>query len=325
MTLPANARVLDWAELTGPSLAALDREKTVVTVSCSPLEVHGPHLPVMADVREAQGLLDRACELLLEQHEALTVVRLPWLWLAADVLPHVGSLKFSPKVVRAALRELGLSLAKQGFRHVWVSNFHGGPRHILAIEQACTDVHRRTGSFMLSVFSMMVKRLTGGSSDAAALLAGIGGLAREELAGDTHGGLIETSILLHLAGQHVDPAYRQLERHTLERELETKGRAPLQKGPKATVLELLRSLPIRQQYWERETYSGDPAKGTADLGRLYLDFYARHAADALGDVWRGRVAYRDTHSPLWPLRHAFLSPLLHRGFEALFSKRPSPV
>ncbi|MBL8951255.1 MAG: creatininase family protein [Myxococcaceae bacterium] len=318
-------RVFEWAELTGPRLQALDREKTVVTVSCSPLEVHGPHLPTMADVREAQGLLDRACELLFEQHEDLTVVRLPWLWVAADVLPHVGSVKFSPQTVRAVLRELGTSLARQGFRHIWVSNFHGGPRHILAIEQACSDVHRRTGAFMLSVFSMMVKRLTGGSSDAAALLDGIGGLERKDLVGDTHGGLVETSILLHLEGAHVDPTFTGLERRSIEHELSAEGKAPLQRGGKATVRELLRSLPIRQRYWERQTYAGDPARGTAELGKLYLDFYARHAAEVLSKVWKGELPYRDTHSPLWPLRHAFLSPVVGQLFEALFATRPSPV
>ena len=37
----------------------LDRERAVVLVTCSPLEVHGPHLPLGADVLEGEGLAER--------------------------------------------------------------------------------------------------------------------------------------------------------------------------------------------------------------------------------------------------------------------------
>ncbi len=73
------------------------------------------------------------------------------------------------------------------------------------------------------------------------------------------------------------------------------------------------------------TYAGDPARASAELGRLYLDFYARHAMEALSDAWQGRLPYAQTHSPLWPLRHAFMSSLLGRLFEAMVPTRASPV
>ena len=43
-----------WAHLRGPDFAALDKKRTAVLVTCSPLEVHGPHLPVEADLRESE-------------------------------------------------------------------------------------------------------------------------------------------------------------------------------------------------------------------------------------------------------------------------------
>lgn len=317
--------IREWSQMSGRAIDALDRERTVVLLSCSPLEVHGPHLPTMADIREAEGLLERSAEMLRERHPELGFVRLPWMWTASDVLPHVGSIKFKPSTVALVLAEIGESLARQRFRHVWVGSFHGGPRHVLALEKGCDDAHRATGIGMISVFSLMVKRLTNGSSDLATLLGGIGGIDKAELRGDSHGGLIETSMLLHLVGEHVDPCFASLPPRSLELDLAERGEPPLQKGDKTTLLETLRSFPLRHRYYERETYAGAPAKANAALGESYLEVLAREASEALSALYCGRLAYEDCHSPLWPLRHVLLSETVGEAFDRLFSTRPSPV
>ena len=315
----------EWAQMTGRAIDALDRDRTVIVMACSPLEVHGPHLPTMADVREADGLTLRSAELLSERHPEIEFVRLPWMWTATDVLPHVGSIKFKPSTVQLVVTEIGESLAKQGFKHLWIGSFHGGPRHVLALEKACADVHASTGMNMISIFSMMVKRITGGSSDLATLLEGIGGITREELKGDSHGGLVETAILLHLVGEHVDRGYASLPPRSIEIDLAERGEPAMQKGDKATLLELVRSFPLRQQYYERETYAGAPAKATAELGRQYLDVLAREAAAALAEVYEGKLSYEQCHSPLWPFQRVLLNPAVGKAFDKLVSTRPSPV
>lgn len=299
--------MLEWAQLRGPQIAALDRARTAVFVTCSPLEVHGPHLPVEADLRESEGLLARTAELLGERIPELTSVRLPPVWMAADVLPFPGSIKFRPATVRLVLRELGESLARQGFRHVWVGNFHGGPRHILAIEQACDDVVKKTGIGMISVFSALIRKLTGGSSDLATRLDGVGGVTKEALKGDSHGGLVETAMLLHLVGPHVDPGYRTLPPRSMELDLAERGLRPMQKGEKPTVLELLRALPLKARYFERETYAGAPAAATPELGRAILDELAGDAAELLAARFAGTLSIADCHSPLWPMRRVMMS------------------
>ena len=310
------AQLREWAHLRGPQIAALDRARTAIFVTCSPLEVHGPHLPVEADLRESEGLLARTAELLAERVPDLGCVRLPPVWMAADVLPHSGSIKFRPSTVRLVLRELGESLARQGFQHVWVGNFHGGPRHILAIEQACDDVARSTGMGMISVFSALIRKLTGGSSDLATRLDGIGGLRKEDLKGDSHGGLVETAMLLHLVGPTVDPAYRSHPPRSIEIDLKEKGLPPMQKGEKATTLELLRALPMKQRYYERDTYAGAPAGATPELGKAILDALAGDAAELLAARYRGTLLLADCHSPLWPMRRVLMS----ERFGALFDR-----
>ena len=49
-------RLLRWETLTKRRFDAIDRERAVVMVTCSPLEVHGPHLPLGADALE--GAID---------------------------------------------------------------------------------------------------------------------------------------------------------------------------------------------------------------------------------------------------------------------------
>lgn len=317
--------IRNWAEMTGRQIDALDRARTVVLVQCSPLEVHGPHLPTMADLREAEGLTERAAELLAARHTDIGFVRLPWMFTAADVLPHRGSIKFSPQTVATVIEEMGTSLGRQGFKHVWIGSFHGGPRHVSALEVGAHRAHRRNGVEMISIFSLLVKRLTGGGSDLAGLLGGLGGISEEELKGDSHGGLVETAMLLHLAGPHVDRGFASLPPRSLEIDLAERGERPLQRGAKATFFELLRGFPLKQQYYERETYAGAPAKASAELGKLYLDRLAEEAAALLSDRYTGAIAMSECKSPLWPLRHLMMSRTFGRAFELLASTKASPV
>jgi creatinine amidohydrolase len=315
-TALASSRITDWHRMTVSEFRALDPKRTVVLVACAPIEVHGPHLPMCADVREAEGLHDLAARKLLELDPETRFIRLPAVCMGADVLPQRGSVSFSPHTVIRVLEELGRTLAHQGFQHIWVSNFHGGPRHVLALEQACHNVNRRHGTKMLSIFSLLLKKLTGGSSDLADRLGGIGGISTEELRGDAHGGLVETAMLVALEGSEVDPSYPSLPPRSLEIQLQEQGRPPLQKGEKPTLFEMLRSLPLRQRYYETETYAGAPAKASAELGRAYLEELSRDSAEELLAVWRGTTQASEAHSPLWKLRHV----LLNRGVGWLFDR-----
>lgn len=314
-----------WQDMTGPQIARLDPEKTIVLVTCSPLEVHGPHLPTSADMTESEGLLEATAMKILERRSDITFVSLPPVYAASDVLAHRGSLKFSPNVVTAMLEELGATLVRQGFKSIWVGNFHAGPRHILAIERACDRVNRKLGGKMVSVFSLLVKRITGGSSDAAAFLADVGGISKADLNGDSHGGVVETSMLLHLVGQHVDPTYADLPARSLELDLERAGKAPLQKADRPTVFEIIRSLPLRARYYDRETYAGIPGRASAELGKEYLDRFSSESATALLEVYDGTTPLEAQFSPMWPFRRVMLSNLVYRIFDKVVGLKPSPI
>jgi creatinine amidohydrolase/Fe(II)-dependent formamide hydrolase-like protein len=68
--------------LTEADFVRMDRARTVVMVTCSPLEVHGPHLPVVTDNLEAERISIRTMEILNERDPSLEFVHLPPIYVA---------------------------------------------------------------------------------------------------------------------------------------------------------------------------------------------------------------------------------------------------
>lgn len=315
--------ILRWESLTKTAFDRLDPARCVVLVTCSPIEVHGPHLPLGADALEGQGLAERMLRFLPERHRARTFLQLPFVYAGTDVVPQRGSLFFRPGTTARVLEDLGGTLAAQGFRDVLVSNFHGSPRHFLAIERACARVSRRRGARMVPVFSLMIARLTNGTSGVEDVLGHLPGLAREDLVGDTHGGLVETSQLLALHRDWVDPGYAALPRRTVDGWLAENGeRAPEgRRGDPRRFVAMLRAFRAGIRFFERETYSGAPAGASAELGELILDTFGREAAAAVGEVLDGTLPPSAWHSPLWRWRFLFLNPVAIRVANRLLGYR----
>jgi len=312
-------RPIRWETLTKRQFDRIDRREAVVMVTCSPLEVHGPHLPLGADALEGEGLAERVLRFLPEPHRSRTFLKLPFVYAACDGVPQPGTVAFRPSTTIAVLEDLGRSLAAQGFRDVLVSNFHGSPRHFLAIETACDRVSRERGIRMVSVFSMMLSRLNDGSSELGDVLGHLPGVDKAVLEGDTHGGLIETSQLLALHPEWVDPDYKALPRRTVDLWLAEQGRAkrPPPRGKLAAIPEMLESFKAAIRFFTEETYSGAPAGASAELGEAILDTLAGHTAQAVVELWEGRLPPAQWHSPVWKLRQVFVNPAAVRLFDVL--------
>ena len=312
-----SATIRHWKHMTGQEIDAVDRSRAVVLVTCSPLEVHGPHLPTITDNCEGEALTAAAAELLAIEHPEIVFLQLPPTFVAADLLPHVGSIAYRPSTIVRVLEDMGRSLCKQGFRNIWVSNFHGGPRHFVPIEVACDRVNRRYGGRMISVFSLLLDTLTGGGTDLAHILGHLDGVTPEDLTGDAHGGAVETSMMLHLLGQHVRPTYRDLPQNTVNLAVEREGKPPLVENDAPPLRELIRSFKAKLRYYYESTYAGKPSVASPELGEKMIEVLSQHAADALGEVWRGERKPEDCHSPVWRVRWLFMSRVASGVFERL--------
>jgi len=311
--------LLRWETLTKKKFEQLDREKCIVLVTCSPLEVHGPHLPFGADILEGQGLAQRTLQYLPEPHRSRIFLQLPPVYAATDTVPQPGSLFFRPSTTMAVLKDLGRSLAAQGFKDIVVSNFHGSPRHFVAIERACDAVTRERNVRMVCLFSVLVGRLTGGTSELYDVLGRIPGLDPEDLKGDTHGGLVETSQLLALHPEWVERDYHTLPRRTVDIWLEEQGkegpnvdyskRAGLAEKIRA-FLTMFKAFHNGVSFFRAESYSGAPGKASAELGERIMEVLGTHAAAAMTEILEGKLPPDQWHSPVWRQRFLFTNSFM---------------
>jgi creatinine amidohydrolase len=200
-------------ELSTTALDALDRERTVVIVTVSPLEQHGPHLPLGVDTFTARYFAEAIAERLVAARPAWTVVLAPTLPVGSFAFQAPGTVTMRQRVVRDLLVDYGTSLARAGFRYILVANGHGGPGHLAALDEASARVSRRHRVVMASFTGHLMWEWVRGRyvpRIEAALGRALTDEERRALADDAHGGWLETSMMLMLRPDLVDDGYREL-------------------------------------------------------------------------------------------------------------------
>jgi creatinine amidohydrolase len=207
------AGVLHLAELSYTQLKALDRSKTVVIFTVSPLEEHGPHLPVGTDLFEAEFISRRLADRTVQEKPGWTVLMGPALPIGAWTFDEAGTLRTRARTIRNMVLDYGAALAQQGFEYILVTNAHGGPRHVVALEEAAAAVSRRYGVRMLSVSGPILWKVLRGRFNErleSVLARPLTPAEREGLDGDAHAGLWETSLMLRIRPELVDPGFQEL-------------------------------------------------------------------------------------------------------------------
>jgi creatinine amidohydrolase len=201
-------------KLSFPQLDSLDRNKTVFIISISPLEEHGPHLPVGVDAMNAYYFAEHTTRALIAARPEYDVLLFPMLPLGTQVYRHLGSFYIKPSTLYDIVFNTGRSLAQYGFKHIFVLSAHGTPRQIVAAESACRKVSRKYKAGMVCLTGgLTVKFLNGEMYDAIAAKLGITYTAEEKrlLKYDYHAGWWETSMMLLLYPDLVDKSYTNLE------------------------------------------------------------------------------------------------------------------
>ncbi|HVA00989.1 MAG TPA: creatininase family protein [Terriglobia bacterium] len=210
---PSSGGILRLQELSFTQLEGLDRDRSVVLFAVSPLEEHGPHLPVGTDVFTADFFCAELGRRILAEKPGWTVLIGPPLPIGASAFDRAGTLLVRARTVRNATLDYGAALARHGFRYILVTNGHAGPRHVVALEEAAAAVSRRYGVRMLSVSGPVLwKFMRGKYTERLEALLGrpFTPDEQEAMRGDTHAGLWETSLLLLIRPDLVNPMYARL-------------------------------------------------------------------------------------------------------------------
>lgn len=211
-------------EMSSEALDRLDRARTVILLTVSPLEEHGPHLPVGVDALLGRHLAESVAARVTGARPGWTAVLAPTLHLGSFTFDAAGTIRVRQRVVRDAVVDYGRALARWGFRHILVANGHGGPGHLVALEEAADIVSRRHHVSMASLTGELAWRfLRGGflGEIERALGRPLSPGERQAFADDAHGGLWETSAMLWLRPDLVAEGFRALPpaRYSLPRRL----------------------------------------------------------------------------------------------------------
>jgi creatinine amidohydrolase len=269
-------------EMSTPDLDALDREQTVIVMTVSPLEAHGPHLPVGVDAFAARHFAETIAERVVASRPGWSVVLVPTLHLGSFTFDAVGTITVRQRVVRDALVDYGDSLARAGFRWILIANGHAGPGHLTALDEASAIVTRRHGVMMASFTGHLAWQFLRGryvDRIEAELGRPLTAAERDAFADDSHGGWWETSLMLLLRPDLVDESFRTLPpaRYSL-------------------VSRVVPNYPLRNG---GQGYVGHPALADAAFAKATTEVLIGEAMTIVDGLLDGRLKPSDRHSPFF--------------------------
>lgn len=253
---------------TGRSLADLSAEESaarvgpgsIILLPIGAVEQHGPHLPLSTDLILVDAFAD---EVVRRHGDVLDLWRLPTLPFSKSN-EHAwapGTLWLGPETLLAVLRDLGRSLQTLASRKLVFLNGHGGNTSLLDV--ACRELRLEHGLETFLVHPVLPAD-HGGAGDPAERGLGI------------HGGVDETSLLLHLRPELVD-----MSRAVADLPVFLDGFEHLRFGGSASF------------GWSSDDLSGcgvigDPTMASAVHGERAFEAGVEHLAEVLDEIRRFR-------------------------------------
>jgi creatinine amidohydrolase len=111
----------------------------VVLLPISPLEAHGPHLPLGVDFFGASTLADMSAVMLMEKDVPVVVAPVLPYALADVAMPFAGTISLKKSTVEALIRDIAGSFLSHGFRGMVVICQHLERPNLAALKSAAAD------------------------------------------------------------------------------------------------------------------------------------------------------------------------------------------
>ncbi len=288
-------------KLSYPQIDKLDRHKTVMIVSISPLEEHGPHLPIGVDSLNARYFAEYTARMLIKEFPEYDVLLFPVIPLGTQVYKHIGSFFIKQSTLFDIVYQTGKSLALYGFENIFVVSGHGPPKQIVAIEAACKRVSRHTETRMICLSGgLTVKFLNGEMVETISKKLGREFTDEEKhlLKHDYHAGWWETSMMLWLYPELVDDSYKRMTPH-LKDPITGKTLTP-------------------ENEWLG--YFGAPANAGRDFAEASMEAFNDFISSYVGRSLSGEDISKEINSPFgkYPHFHPFFRKYTAIGIISLF-------
>jgi creatinine amidohydrolase len=208
-------------QITLKALRNLDRNQTVVLIPIGMIESHGEHLPLGTDFYSVESLALAVSARLLDQDSGLHILMLPVIPFGTDpidmrrpdLFEDAGSVWIRRETLKSIVRDVTDHMVRYGFRNIFPIGYHGGAEQSMALDEVCTDLRRRYPGLVM--FEPIGYVMAGAEQEAKPGLATLLGrpLTMQErvaLKASVHASMFETSVMLHLRPELVDPSYKLL-------------------------------------------------------------------------------------------------------------------
>lgn len=207
------ADILKYTELTTFELDNLNREKTVFILPVSPLEEHGPHLPLGTDLYLAESLAAGLAVELSKKTWFDTIILFPGLPVGVGGILMPGTIESNAQMVESLVVDFGSNLSRSGFKYGLLASGHGGQEHVDALNNASSILKKQNNFEMIPISNYIIEQFFSGQLIPKINQRLSKPLTEEQLAifsTDSHAGWWETSAMLFLHPEHVRDNFKSL-------------------------------------------------------------------------------------------------------------------
>ena len=256
-------KILKLEELSWKKIESLPADKTIFFLPISPMEEHGPHLPVGTDMLIVTDAVKEAIKTIQKKKPGFTCVLMPTIPLGycSFNTDFPGSFSVDGKTVRDIVYSMGSSLGNHGFKYFVVCTYHMALGHLRGIYSAMNKLESKYNMETVEpwgpyFYNNLVQE-------------------REPKLGfdttkEVHAGFRETSVMKYQYPYLVDESYKKLQ--SIYRDLSS----PRVLGKKFKELGL------------EDGYIGSPARADADYGRWFFTETVNMFVSATLDMVSGK-------------------------------------
>jgi creatinine amidohydrolase len=259
----SDAKIIKFEELSWKQIEKMPNDKTIFFLPISPMEEHGPHLPVGTDFLTIRDATIEAIKTLNKEKPELIYVLLPAIPLGYCKfnIDFAGSISISGKAIKEIVYSIGLSLAIHGFKYLVICTYHMAVIHLKGIYSAMKKLKSKYGMRTCEPWGSYFY-----SNEVEKREPKLGFDTRK----DVHAGFRETSLMKYQYPYLVDESYRELKSFYLDLN------SPRVLGKKFKQLGI------------KEGYIGNPSRADADYGRWYFNETVNVLVQSTLDLYNGK-------------------------------------
>ncbi|MFV3013176.1 creatininase family protein [Clostridium botulinum] len=251
--------IVNMEKITWKEIDNLDKDKSVIFVALSPIEEHGPHLPLGTDYISAKDLLKTVIDNLEKQNNAYNYIIHPSFPIGYNecAMNYPGTISFKSKTIENIIVDLGESISRAGFKKMVIVNHHLDLGHIKAIENAKDILNKECSLKVLEVASSIIYSRS--EKENAKIVKNDLDMKRE-----IHADVRETSFMLFKHPELVKDCYSTLYPIYLDMKEFIKSGGSCWK-----------------EYGIKEGYIGSPAKGSKEKGKIQFEGMIKNTVELI--------------------------------------------